>query len=52
MRHVLPAQAVLFCLLSMPSRYAEWRWADWREIASGIDRMKQPGDMLVLSSIG
>jgi uncharacterized membrane protein len=50
LRHVVPALAVIFCLLSLRSSYAQWRWPDWRTIAGQIDRMKRPNDLLVFSS--
>lgn len=48
--HILPALAVLFCLVSLPSSFADRRWADWRQIARAIDGLRQPGDALVFAS--
>ncbi|HEY1687206.1 MAG TPA: hypothetical protein VGG19_20770, partial [Tepidisphaeraceae bacterium] len=52
MQHLLPALVVIFCCVSLPASLAERMWPDWRAIARAVDRMKQPGDLLVCASEG
>jgi hypothetical protein len=52
MQYILPALAVLFCVVSLPTSFAERRWPDWRAITAAIDRMKKPGDLMVFASDG
>ncbi|HWB55268.1 MAG TPA: glycosyltransferase family 39 protein, partial [Tepidisphaeraceae bacterium] len=52
MQHVVPALVIVFCLVSLPSSYAQWRWPDWRAIAQGVDEMKKPNDLVAVASEG
>jgi len=49
MKHVLPACATLYAMLSVQQAYAD-RSAAWREIAATIHRQSRPGQVVIFAS--
>src|SRR5439155_3084219 len=47
LRHVPPALVALACVLALPAAYQSWWKADWRALATIIDREARPGDVIV-----
>jgi Dolichyl-phosphate-mannose-protein mannosyltransferase len=50
LRHLIPAAAVVQCLVSLPDAYQAKNRGEWRELGGDVRQAARPGDMLIFAS--